>query len=124
LHSPWHRTADNEVSKVEHAGNMSADQGRGKPIFQDPANLHGALAMAGAPGGDFLVTNSDVVNPDPAQPSEIVEFTTGGTFVNQLPVGPSQGGSFGPAMASSRDEALAFVDDDSVPLAVWTLPVC
>ena len=80
--------------------------------------------MARAPGGDFLVANSDVVIPDPAQPSEIVEFTTAATFVKQLAVHPSQGCSFGLAVASSRDEALAFVDDNSATLAVWRLPVC
>jgi hypothetical protein len=89
-----------------------------------PSHLHGALAMAKAPNGDFLVTNSDVVNPDPAQPSEIVEFTPAGTFVKQLSVDPAQGGSLGLAVATSGDEAsLAFVDDDTATLTVWTLPV-
>jgi len=41
----------------------------------------------------LLVTNNDVINSDPNQPSEIVEFTKHGEFVKEIPVDPNQGGS-------------------------------
>jgi hypothetical protein len=91
-------------------------------IYSDAVHLHGPLGMVEAPNGDFLVTNSDVINPDPNQPSEIVEFTKGGQFVSQLSVDPAQGGSFGLAVSSSDDAAiLAAVDDNSASLDVFTL---
>jgi hypothetical protein len=85
-------------------------------------HLHGPLAMALAPNGDFLVANSDVINPDPNQPSEIVEFTKDGEFVKQLSMDPAQGGSFGLAVATSDDTArFAAVDDNTANLMIWTL---
>jgi hypothetical protein len=79
--------------------------------------------MALAPNGDLLVANSDVINSDPNQPSEIVEFTTSGRFVKQLSVDPQQGGSFGLAVATSRGVArFAAVDDVTGTLLIWTLP--
>jgi hypothetical protein len=43
--------------------------------------LNRPLGMAMAPNGDLLTSNNDVINSDPTQPSEIVEFTIGGKFV-------------------------------------------
>ncbi len=51
------------------------DGGIGKLIYTDATHLHGPLGMAMAPNGDLLVANNDVINSDPNQPSEIVEFT-------------------------------------------------
>jgi hypothetical protein len=44
-------------------------------------HLHEALGMATAPNGDLVATNNDSINPHPAQPSELVEFTKEGHFV-------------------------------------------
>jgi hypothetical protein len=64
-------------------------------IFADNVHLHGALAMAQAPNGQLLVSNSDGINPDPNQPSEIVEFTVKGQFIGELSVNSMPGGAFG-----------------------------
>ncbi len=119
-------TEDNAVFAVPHASTASSPNGTGMILYQDNAHLHGALAMAAAPNGDLLVTNSDVINPDPNQPSEIVEFTTSGVFVKEIPVDPNQGGSFGLRATggpSSTSAKLAAVDDNQSTLIIWTLPV-
>jgi len=116
-------TEDNAVFAVPHAGQATGSQGTGAIIYQDPVHLHGALAMAKAPNGHLLVTNSDVINSDPNQPSEIVEFTTGGQFVKELPVDPNQGGSFGlQVKAMGNTTRLAAVDDNTATLLIWTIP--
>ena len=81
--------------------------------------------MAEAPNGHLLVTNNDVINSDPNQPSEIVEFTKQGEFVKEIPVDPNQGGSFGLAVNKvSNDTAiLAAVDDNTASITIWTLPL-
>ena len=71
-------TGDNEVFAVRNAGEARQSFGLGQLIYQDPVHLHGALAMVLAPNGHLLVSNSDGINPDPNQPSEIVEFTVHG----------------------------------------------
>jgi len=115
-------TEDNEVFALHGAGGTNHDLGRGVVIYHDDTHLHGPLAMALAPNGDFLVSNADVINSDPNQPSEIVEFTKHGEFVKQLSMDPGQGGSFGLAVATSDDTArFAAVDDNAANLMIWTL---
>jgi hypothetical protein len=115
-------TGDNAVFAVPHAAERQSDDGLGNIIYQDNVHLHGALAMAMAPNGHLLVSNNDGINPDPNQPSEIVEFTIGGRFVKQLSVDPAQGGSFGLAVRTTRDKAIfAAVDDNTASLLIWTL---
>ena len=64
----------------------------------------------------------DVINSDPNQPSEIVEFTTGGQFVAEIPVDPNQGGSFGLAVkANGQTAKFAAVDDNTATLLIWTI---
>jgi hypothetical protein len=116
-------TEDNKVFAVRHAATTSHDGGTGHVIYEDNTHLHGPLGMALAPNGDLLVANSDVINPDANQPSEIVEFTVEGRFVKQLSVDPAQGGSFGLAVAVSGGTArFAAVDDVTGTLLIWTLP--
>ncbi len=116
-------TDDNAVYAVSHASTATGSRGTGRVIYHDAAHLHGPLGMALAPNGDLLVSNSDVINSDPNQPSEIVEFTTGGRFVKQLSVDPMQGGSFGLAVAEEgRVVKFAAVDDVTGTLLIWTLP--
>jgi hypothetical protein len=116
-------TEDNAVFAVHGAGKTAHDLGRGKAIYRDVVHLHGPLGMAQAPNGDLLVANSDVINSDPKLPSEIVEFTPEGLFVKQVSMDPSQGGSFGLAVATGRNFAhLAAVDDVTSTLTIWTLP--
>jgi hypothetical protein len=114
-------TVDNAIFAVSDAGDRTHDNGMGKVIYQDPTHLHGALAMTMAPNGHLLVSNNDAINPDPNRPSEIVEFTTEGKFVREISVDQNPGGSFGLNVAASQDAArLAFVDDNTSSLSIWT----
>ena len=117
-----HSTDDNEVFAVRNALERNDSDGPGTVIYHDNTHLHGALAMAGAPNDHLLVTNNDVINGDPNQPSEIVEFTKDGQFVKETPVDPNQGGSFGLAVNSGRDTTiLGAVDDNTATITIWTL---
>ena len=115
-------TVDNAVFAVANAGCAEKDHGTGRIIYQDSKHLHGPLAMTMAPNGHLVVSNNDVINPDPTQPSEIVEFTIGGKFVKEISVDPNPGGSFGLAVTSHDDTArFAAVDDNTSTLLIWTL---
>ncbi|HEV3277326.1 MAG TPA: hypothetical protein VG860_10960 [Terriglobia bacterium] len=113
---------DNEVFAVSGAGSTTSDAGTGVVIYEDATHLHGALAMAQAPNGDLLVSNNDVINGNPQQPSEIVEFTLTGTFVKNLSVDPNQGGSFGlNVQVRGANTKFAAVDDNASTVSIWTL---
>jgi hypothetical protein len=115
-------TGDNAVFAVWNATTRTTDGGMGSIIYQDDLHLHGALGLAWAPNGHLLVTNNDAVNPSSSQPSEIVEFTTSGTFVKEIPVDPAQGGAFGLAVSVNGSQAtFAAVDDVNNTLIIWTL---
>ena len=116
-------TLDNTVFAVDQAEKRTSSDGPGEIIYQDNTHLHGALAMAEAPNGHLLVTNNDVINSDPNQPSEIVEFTKWGEFVKEIPVDPNQGGSFGLAVekVDGNTAILAAVDDNTASITIWTL---
>jgi hypothetical protein len=117
-------TEDNAVFAVQNAATRHNSGGTGTVIYTDAVHLHGPLAMAEAPNGDLLVSNSDVINPDPNQPSEIVEFTIQGQFIKQLSVDPAQGGSFGLAVNVNGGTAfLTAVDDNTATLTIWKIPV-
>src|SRR5580704_1396740 len=118
-------TLDNAVFVVKDAAKRTSSDGPGDIVYQDQSHLHGALAMAEAPNGHLLVTNNDVINSDPNQPSEIVEFTKHGEFVKEIPVYPNQGGSFGLTVNRVSDNMaiLAAVDDNTASITIWTLPL-
>jgi hypothetical protein len=84
--------ADNAVYAVRDAADRTHDGGIGTLIYEDPKHLHGALGLAMSPNGHLVVTNNDSINPDPLQPSELVEFTVEGQFVKQISLDPSPGG--------------------------------
>ena len=114
-------TVDNAIFAVSGAGNRTNDSGMGTIVYQDPIHLHGPLAMAMAPNGHLIVSNNDAINPDPNQPSEIVEFTTQGAFVRQMSVDQNPGGAFGLNIVASLSAArFAFVDDNVNALSIWT----
>ena len=116
-------TDDNAVFAIPDAAERNDDAGTGQLIYQDQTHLHGALAMTMTAIGHLLVSNADVINGDPNQPSEIVEFTTGGQFIKQLPVDPNQGGSFGFNVSiNGLTSVFAYVDDNQSTLTIWTLP--
>jgi hypothetical protein len=115
-------TKDNAVYAVHDAGDRTTDGGIGKLIYQDAKHLHGALGLAMAPNGNLLVTNNDNINIDPAQPSELVEFTVEGEFVKEISLDPTPGGSFGLAVErQGRKAKLAAVDDSVNLFVIWTL---
>lgn len=115
-------TGDNAIFVIRDAASRNSDAGMGQVVYADNAHLHGPLGMIEAPNGHLLVSNNDGINPDPNQPSEIVEFTKQGDFVKQLSVDPAQGGSFGMAVRSLDDKAIfAAVDDNTNSLIIWTL---
>ena len=117
-------TEDNAVFAVQNAATRHNSGGRGTVIYTDAVHLHGPLAMAEAPNGHLLVSNSDVINSDPNQPSEIVEFTKQGQFVKQLSVDPAQGGSFGLAVnVVGETSFFAAVDDNTATLTIWKIPL-
>jgi hypothetical protein len=117
-------TLDNAVYAIDDAGERKHDGGIGRLVYQDPKHLHGALGLAMALNGHLLVTNNDAVqiNFDPNQPSELVEFTVEGEFVDQIPIDPAPGGSFGLAVENlGKVSKLAAVDDNVNLFLIWTL---
>jgi hypothetical protein len=120
-------TGDNEVFAVPDAGDRTAPppDGKGSIIYADNVHLHGALAMAQAPNGHLLVSNSDGVNADPNQPSEIVEFTVKGKFIGELSVDAMPGGAFGLSLVQVSDDRVRFaaVDDVANVLKLMTVNV-
>jgi hypothetical protein len=97
-------------------------------VFTDP-HLRGPLALPLAPNGDLLTSNGDAVNPDPAHPSEIVEFTKTGQFIGEYNIHQNQGGAFGIATSISGEgpghpnndiARLAVVNDNTNDVAVTT----
>ncbi|MGD0799831.1 MAG: hypothetical protein ABR906_00800 [Terracidiphilus sp.] len=115
-------TGDNIVYAVNDAADRKSSAGKGSIVYEDNVHLHGPLGLAAAPNGHLLVTNNDGINPDPNQPSEIVEFTKQGDFVKEISVDPAQGGSFGLAVSSTYNQAIfAAVDDNTSALIIWTL---
>jgi len=117
-------TADNAVFSIQDPRTRTRSGGKGTVIYSDAVHLHGPLAMAEAPNGDLIVANSDVINSNPALPSEYVEFTKQGGFISELSIDPAQGGSFGLAVnAKTQESFLAAVDDNTATLILWRIPV-
>jgi sugar lactone lactonase YvrE len=107
---------DNAIFAVPHAANAGPKSGTGTLVFTD-AHLRGPIALALAPNGHLLTSNSDAINPDPLHPSEIVEFTKTGQFIGEYNVHQNQGGAFGVA-TSIVDEGLGHPNNDIDLLAV------
>ncbi|MGC1320784.1 MAG: hypothetical protein WA849_01255 [Candidatus Udaeobacter sp.] len=116
-------TADNAVFSIQNPRMRNSSGGKGTLVYSDAVHLHGPLAMATAPNGHLIVSNSDVINSNPRLPSEYVEFTKQGQFVSQLSIDFAQGGAFGLAVNSNAQESVfAAVDDNTATLIVWALP--
>jgi uncharacterized protein (TIGR03118 family) len=114
-------TGDNEIFAIDNAAGRASDAGMGTLVYQDAAHLRGPLGLVLAPNGDLIAANGDAVNPDPTQPSELVEFTPQGKFVGQFSIDASQGAAFGIAV-SNVDGLLRFaaVEDATNSLDIWT----
>ena len=112
-------STDNAVYTIPDALETKSSH-TGSLLFSDPTHLHGPVNMLLAPNGNLLVSNSDGSNVDPAQPSEIAEFTSTGTFVSQFSVDPNPGGSFGIGLLQvDGGFAFAAVDDNAATATVW-----
>ncbi|WP_175917106.1 hypothetical protein [Burkholderia pyrrocinia] len=116
-------TGDNAVFAIQNAASTNRNGGVGRMIYFDTKHLHGPLALALAPNGHLVTANGDAVNPDPLQPSEIVEFTVNGRFVAQMQVDTAPGSAFGLAFGLGSKGQLQFaaVDDNTNTATVWTL---
>ena len=114
-------TGDNEIFAISDARDRTNDAGMGSLVYKDNTHLHGPLGLVLAPNGDLITGNGDGVNPDPNQPSELVEFTPSGRFVGQFSIDPSPDGPFGLALTNAGGVLrLAAVDDNTNSLDVWT----
>jgi uncharacterized protein (TIGR03118 family) len=114
-------TGDNEIFSISKAGSRTSDAAMGKVVYQDDAHLRGPLGLVLAPNGDLITANGDAVNPDPTQPSELVEFTPKGKFVGEFSIDPSQGAAFGLAVADESGLLrFAAVEDATNRLDIWT----
>lgn len=114
---------DNEIFAIDDADGRSGSAGKGTLVYSDPAHLHGPLGLMKAPNGDFVTANADpAAHVDPAQPSELVEFTPGGLFVRQFSIDPNNGSAFA-ILNVKRDGAnqFAYVDDFSSTLTILRL---
>lgn len=117
-------TADNEIFAISSASHSTTTVHLGRVVFAD-SHLRGPLALRFAPNGDLLTANGDAVNPDPAHPSEIVEFTPSGHFRGEYNVDAAQGGAFGLDAVLDGDGRANYAAVDDVPssLSVYRLPV-
>jgi uncharacterized protein (TIGR03118 family) len=114
-------TGDNEIFAIPHAATRTSDDGTGSVVYQDNAHLRGPLGLVLAPNGDLITANGDAVNPDPTQPSELVEFTPRGKFVGQFSIDSTQGAAFGLAVSNVGGVLrLAAVEDVTNMVDVWT----
>jgi hypothetical protein len=114
-------TADNAIYSIPHAGSRTTAAAKGALVFSDD-HLFGPLHLAFASNFDLLTSNGDAINnPDPTQPSEIVEFTKTGRFVSESNVDPSQGGAFGFAVADLNNGVVRFATVDDVTSTLTVL---
>ena len=108
---------DNSIYAIHNAAHTSRDQGRGKLLVSDPANLHAPMGLTLAPNGNLIAANSDAFNVDTAQPSGLVEYTQKGVLVALHQVDSANGGAFGLAISNG---ILAAVDDNIPVLLIDT----
>ncbi|HZY86770.1 MAG TPA: SdrD B-like domain-containing protein, partial [Gemmataceae bacterium] len=116
--------ADDAIYKIVNAGTTTTDGGTGTKVVNDPQHLHGPLGLVLTPGGNLIVANSDGVNADPNQPSELVEYTFSNGNINfggQFSVDPANGGAFGLGLRTTAQGGvkLAAVNDNATTISTW-----
>jgi sugar lactone lactonase YvrE len=115
-------TVDNAIFAIRNASARTSDAGMGHLVTRDAVHLHGPLGLALAPNGNLISTQSDAINQDPNQLSEVVEFTPAGKFVAEFSVDPNAGSAFGLAIGSHGDSLVfATVDDTTAVLNIWVV---
>ena len=112
-------TGDNAIYAVANASS-TVNHGKGRVVVSDAVHLHGPLGLVRTAGGHLISSEGDAVNPDAAQPSEIVEFTEQGKFVNQFSIDSAPGSAFGLALQQGASGSrFAAVDDGLNVLDIW-----
>ncbi len=113
-------SSDNAIYEIPTAAAPHISPVNATLLFQDFTHLHGPLDLAILPNGHFLIANSDGSNVNPAEPSELVEYTTAGQFLGQGPVDPNNGGAFGLAVSNMNwgTFRMAAVDDNTNTLSI------
>jgi hypothetical protein len=107
------------IFSIANAGTTTTG-GKGTVVFADANHLHGPLGLVLLPNGDLMTANTDAVNADPNQPSELVEFTPAGRFVNQFSIDPLNAGPFSLAVTSdSGGVHFAALNDNQNTVTVW-----
>jgi len=111
---------DNEIFAIAHASSAGTSSSQGTLVYADADHLHGPLGLMIAPNGNLVTANADpAVHVDPSQPSELVEFTSGGKFVRQSSIDPNTGSAFAILnVASGGANQFAYVDDFSSTLSI------
>ena len=114
---------DNEIFAIPNASKATSNAGKGTLIFSDAMHLHGPLGLMIAPNGNLVTANADpAAHTDPAQPSELVEFTTAGTFIRQFSIDPNNGSAFAILNVNTGSaNQFAYVDDFSSILNILRL---
>lgn len=108
------------VFAIAKAGTIKTDGGKGTVVYADAKHLRGPVGLVMAPDGNLIAANTDAVNSDAKEPSELVEFTTAGKFVDEFSVDPNTGGAFAIAVGTvDGTDVFAAVDDDQAMLTVW-----
>jgi hypothetical protein len=114
-------TGDNAIYGIKNPSSTHRDNGKGTIVVQDSTHLHGPLGLVVAPNGDLISAQGDLAAFQNASlPSEIVEYTPKGTFVDQISIDPALGGAFGIGLVTSKNAfTFAAVDDNASVLEIW-----
>jgi hypothetical protein len=116
-------TGNNAIYSISNALFRSGSSGKGSLVFTN-SHLRGPLGLVLLPDGNLITANGDAINGNPAQPSELVEFTPTGHFVGETPVDPAQGSAFGMAVEVNGDQvSFAAVDDGINTLKIWDFEI-
>lgn len=114
---------DNAIFAIADASKVGPSTGTGTMVFSDATHLHGPLGLMIAPNGDLVTANADpTAHLDATQPSELVEFTLGGSFVRQYSIDPNTGSAFAILnVPMGHTNQFAYVDDFSSTINVLRL---
>ena len=118
---------DNSIYAIHNAGHTSRNQGTGKLLVHDPTHLRAPIGLTLAPNGNLIAANSDAFNVDPAQPSELVEYTQrarSSPSFRSIPRLAALGLAISPPVLSISPNTgtLAAVNDNHAALQEYTFP--